>query len=101
VLSGLSVSDLRDAVVNQDSGRLTKVGYRQEDGGRLFRVRDKLDAVLAAPAAREGDGGRRDQYALSLGYNDKEAAWAVTYEGLPSPTASASAQLLSNIDREQ
>jgi holliday junction DNA helicase RuvA len=81
VLSGLSVSDLRDAVVNQDSGRLTKVpGIGKKTAERLLlELRDKLDAVLAAPAAGKGDGKAGDvmNALLSLGYNDREAAWAV------------------------
>jgi Holliday junction DNA helicase RuvA len=54
VLSGLSVSDLRDAVVNQDSGRLTKVpGIGKKTAERLLlELRDKLDAVLARPPPR-------------------------------------------------
>jgi Holliday junction DNA helicase RuvA len=81
VLSGLSVSDLRDAVVNQDGGRLTKVpGIGKKTAERLLlELRDKLDAVLAPPVAAKGDGKAGDvmNALLSLGYNDKEAAWAV------------------------
>jgi Holliday junction DNA helicase RuvA len=81
VLSGLSVSDLRDAVVSQDSGRLTKIpGIGKKTAERLLlELRDKLDAVLAAPAAAKGDGKAGDvlNALLSLGYNEKEAAWAV------------------------
>src|SRR5262249_55968520 len=81
VLSGLSVSDLREAVVNQDSGRLTKVpGIGKKTAERLLlELRDKLDGVLAAPAAARSDGHAGDviNALLALGYNDKEAAWAV------------------------
>src|SRR5688572_17957738 len=81
VLSGLSVSDLRDSVVSQDSGRLTKIpGIGKKTAERLLlELRDKLDAVLAAPAAGKGDGKAGDvmNALLSLGYNDREAAWAV------------------------
>jgi Holliday junction DNA helicase RuvA len=81
VLSGMSVSDLREAVVSQDSGRLTKVpGIGKKTAERLLlELRDKLDAVLAAPAAAKGDGQSGDvaNALLVLGYNDKEAAWAV------------------------
>jgi Holliday junction DNA helicase RuvA len=81
VLSGLSVSDLRDAVVSQDSGRLTKIpGIGKKTAERLLlELRDKLDAMLAAPAAAKGDGKAGDvmNALLSLGYNEKEAAWAV------------------------
>jgi len=81
VLSGLSVADLREAVVNQDSGRLTKVpGIGKKTAERLLlELRDKLDAVLAAPATVKGDGKAGDvtNALLALGYNEKEAAWAV------------------------
>jgi Holliday junction DNA helicase RuvA len=81
VLSGLSVSDLRDAVASQESGRLTKIpGIGKKTAERLLlELRDKLDAVLAAPAAARGDGNVGDvaNALIALGYNEKEAAWAV------------------------
>jgi holliday junction DNA helicase RuvA len=87
VLSGMSVSDLRDAVMGQDSATLTKIpGIGRKTAERLLlELRDKLDAALAAPAAAaKGDGQTGDitNALLSLGYNDKEAAWAV--KQLPS-----------------
>ena len=86
VLSGLSVSDLRDAVASQESARLTTVpGIGKKTAERLLlELRDKLDAVLAAPAAAKGDGQSGDitSALLALGYNDKEAAWAI--KQLPS-----------------
>jgi Holliday junction DNA helicase RuvA len=81
VLSGLSVSDLRDAVASQDGGRLTKIpGIGKKTAERLLlELRDKLDGALAAPATARGDGQAGDiANALhALGYNDKEASWAV------------------------
>ena len=81
VLSGLSVSDLRDAVVSQDGGRLTKIpGIGKKTAERLLlELRDKLDVALATPATAKGDGQAGDiSNALhALGYNDKEASWAV------------------------
>ena len=81
VLSGLSVSDLRDAVVSQDSGRLTKVpGIGKKTAERLLlELRDKLDGVLSAPTAAKGDAQAGDitNALLALGYNDKEASWAL------------------------
>jgi len=81
VLSGLSVSDLREAVVSQDSGRLTKIpGIGKKTAERLLlELRDKLAAALSAPAAAAGDGQADDiaNALLALGYNEKEAAWAV------------------------
>jgi Holliday junction DNA helicase RuvA len=81
VLSGLSVSDLREAVASQDGGRLTRIpGIGKKTAERLLlELRDKLDGALAAPAAAGGDGRAGDitNALLALGYNDKEASWAV------------------------
>ena len=80
VLSGLSVSDLRDAVAQQDAGRLIKVpGIGKKTAERLLlELRDKLDA-FGAPAAAKGDGQTSDvtNALLALGYNEREASWAV------------------------
>jgi holliday junction DNA helicase RuvA len=80
VLSGLSVSDLRDAVASQDGGRLTKIpGIGKKTAERLLlELRDRLDAALAAPAAK-GDGRAGDiANALhALGYNERETGWAI------------------------
>ena len=80
VLSGMSVADLQAAVGAQDSARLVKVpGIGRKTAERLLlELKDKLDVtVVAAPAA----GGEQANDILNalkaLGYNDKEAAWAV------------------------
>ena len=81
VLSGLSVADLRDAVSTQDTGRLIKIpGIGKKTAERLLlELRDKLDAVAGAPAAAKGDGQAGDvtNALLALGYNDREAGWAL------------------------
>jgi len=81
VLSGLSVADLRDAVTTQDTGRLTKIpGIGKKTAERLLlELRDKLDAVAGAPATAKGDGQSGDvtNALLALGYNDREAGWAL------------------------
>ena len=81
VLSGLSVGELREAVSTQDTGRLTKVpGIGKKTAERLLlELRDKLDAVTVASAAAKGDGHAGDvtNALLALGYNEREAAWAV------------------------
>jgi Holliday junction DNA helicase RuvA len=81
VLSGLSVADLRDAVSTQDTGRLTKIpGIGKKTAERLLlELRDKLDKVSVASAAEKGDGRASDvtNALLALGYNDREAAWAI------------------------
>ena len=91
VLSGLSVADLRDAVSAQDGGRLTKVpGIGKKTAERLLlELRDKLDAVTVASGASKGDGQTGDisNALLALGYNEREAAWAL--KQLPSGLAVA------------
>ena len=81
VLSGLSVSDLRAAVSTQDAGRLTKIpGIGKKTAERLLlELRDKLDAVLVAASAAKGDGESGDvtNALLALGYNEREALWAI------------------------
>jgi Holliday junction DNA helicase RuvA len=81
VLSGLSVGDLRDAVTAQDSARLVKVpGIGKKTAERLLlELRDKLDGLAGSPAAAKGDAEASDvtNALLSLGYNEREAGWAV------------------------
>jgi len=81
VLSGLSVADLRDAVASQDGGRLTRIpGIGKKTAERLLlELRDKLDGLGAAPAASK-DGGEASDVTnalIALGYNEREAAWAI------------------------
>jgi Holliday junction DNA helicase RuvA len=70
---------------------LTRVpGIGRKTAERLvLELRDKLDAAAAAPAAVPGDGQAGDitNALLALGYNDKEAAWAL--KQLPSGVAVA------------
>ena len=81
VLSGLSVAELREAVSAQDTGRLTRIpGIGKKTAERLLlELRDKLDGALVAPAAAKGDGQAGDvaNALIALGYNDREAAWAI------------------------
>ena len=80
VLSGLSVSELQQAVTSQDSGRLVKIpGIGKKTAERLLlELRDKLDVVTAAvPAGGAREGEDVANALLALGYNEREAAWAV------------------------
>jgi Holliday junction DNA helicase RuvA len=81
VLSGLSVADLHAAVSTQDSGRLTKIpGIGKKTAERLLlELKDKLKiTVMLTPAAGAANASSDIVNALlSLGYNDKEASWAV------------------------
>lgn len=82
LLSGLSVSDLHDAIATQNSARLIKVpGVGKKTAERLLlELRDKLGTtvigteVALPPSATGGDVLNA---LLSLGYNDREANWAI------------------------
>jgi Holliday junction DNA helicase RuvA len=81
VLSGMSVADLHRAVSEQDGARLTKVpGIGKKTAERLLlELRDKLDLKIAMTAA-PGTGSSGNDIVnalLALGYNDKEATWAM------------------------
>ena len=87
VLSGLSVSDLAQAIALQESGRLIKIpGIGKKTAERLLlELRDKLPKALPGLAAAGGltvaapGDGRSDivHALLALGYNEKEALAAV------------------------
>ena len=85
VLSGLSVADLHQAVATQDSGRLIKTpGIGKKTAERLLlELRDKLDSGMVGTVGAMGVAlsSRSDSdilnALLSLGYNDREASWAI------------------------
>jgi len=90
VLSGLSVGDLRAAVSSQDTGRLTNIpGIGKKTAERLLlELRDKLDgAQLATAAPGDGRPGDIANALMALGYNEREAGWAI--KQLPAGTAVA------------
>ena len=82
VLSGLSVTELAQAVTTQDGARLVKVpGIGKKTAERLLlELKGKLGPDLALPpaAAALGDAGTDIVQALvALGYNDREAQAAL------------------------
>ena len=81
VLSGMSVNDLHVAVSQQDTGRLTKIpGIGKKTAERLLlELKDKLKITVMLTPASAAAGASSDilNALLSLGYNDKEASWAV------------------------
>jgi len=89
VLSGMSVSDLYEAVSAQDSGRFIRVpGIGKKTAERLLlELKDKLDVMVASAKATAAAGTTSDilNALLALGYNDKEAQWAI--KQLPGSTA--------------
>lgn len=80
VLSGLSVSDLAQAIARQESGRLTKIpGIGKKTAERLLlELKGKLaDALPSAAFAVEDSQHDILNALLALGYNDREASAAM------------------------
>ncbi len=82
VLSGLSVADLAQAVTLQEAGRLTRVpGIGKKTAERLLlELKGKLGADLgpaASPGAAPAAGIDVLNALLALGYNEKEAHFAI------------------------
>jgi Holliday junction DNA helicase RuvA len=82
VLSGLSLTELAQAVSSQDAARLTKVpGVGKKTAERLLlELKGKLGPALNLPnQAGQGSDNQGDiqQALLALGYNDREAAAAL------------------------
>ncbi|MFY7907717.1 MAG: Holliday junction branch migration protein RuvA [Burkholderiaceae bacterium] len=78
ILSGMSVTDLSQAVTQQQAVRLTKVpGIGKKTAERLLlELKGKMGPDLGLPAAAPVSDNQHDiqQALLALGYNDKEAA---------------------------
>ena len=92
VLSGLSVADLRQAVLMQETGRLTKVpGIGKKTAERLLlELKGKIAEPLPGAGADKGSSGVSADVLnawLALGYSEKEALAAT--RGLPPGVAVA------------
>ena len=83
VLSGMSVNDLAEAVMTQESGRLTKVpGIGKKTAERLLlelKDRLKVDVRISVGGEVSAVSSAADilNALISLGYNDKEALYAI------------------------
>jgi Holliday junction DNA helicase RuvA len=84
ILSGMSVAELSHVVAAQEVGRLTRIpGIGKKTAERLLlELRDKLpgaEAALLISGAEPGPATRNDvlDALLALGYNEREASWAV------------------------
>ncbi len=81
ILSGLSVTELTQAVALQDSGRLVKVpGIGKKTAERLLlELKGKLGPDLSLPQATAASDAQADisQALIALGYNEREAAAAL------------------------
>jgi Holliday junction DNA helicase RuvA len=80
ILSGLSVTELAQAVSLQETGRLVKVpGIGKKTAERLLlELKGKLGDALAAPASVASNAqGDILQALVALGYSDREASAAL------------------------
>lgn len=80
ILSGMSVTDLAQAVTLQEAGRLTKVpGIGKKTAERLLlELKGKLGADLGvAPGVAHDSSNDVLNALLALGYSDKEATLAI------------------------
>jgi len=81
VLSGMTVSELVQAVSAQDGGRFTRIpGIGKKTAERLLlELRDKFNAGMGSPLPGGDAEVRSDALnaLLALGYSDKEAVQAL------------------------
>lgn len=109
LLSGLSVADLHQAVSDQDPARLIRIpGIGKKTAERLLlELRDKLDPGISA--SQGGAGVRRSSTMgsdvlnalLSLGYNDREANWAVSQLSVDLSVSDGIRQALKLLSKEK
>lgn len=106
LLSGLSVADLHHAVANQDSARLMKIpGIGKKTAERLLlELRDKLDVDNIGAdnsiAASSSDSDILNAL-LSLGYNDREANWAIKQIPADTSVSNGIRQALKLLSKEK
>ncbi|WP_088283463.1 Holliday junction branch migration protein RuvA [Ideonella sp. A 288] len=81
ILSGLSVTELTQAIAQQQAGRLVKVpGIGKKTAERLLlELKGKLGPDLGTAGAAVANDAQADivQALVALGYNDREAALAL------------------------
>lgn len=104
VLSGMSVDELAQAVVLQEANRLTKVpGIGKKTAERLLlELKGKLTAEAGAlrPAGSAADSGNDVLNALlALGYNEREALFAVKNLAPDLPVSDAIRQTLRSLSK--
>jgi len=106
LLSGLSVSDLYHAVSTQDSARLVKIpGIGKKTAERLLlELRDKLDATsikIGQVTATPNNDSDILNALFSLGYNDREANWAIKQIAADATVSDGIRQALQLLSKEK
>ncbi len=106
LLSGMSVADLHQAVISHDSTRLVRIpGIGKKTAERLLlELRDKLEVTKtdAVPAVEVSDHTHDIINALlSLGYNAREANWAVKQILAGTTVAEGIRQALQRLSKDK
>ena len=107
VLSGMSVNDLAEAVTMQESGRLTKVpGIGKKTAERLLlELKDKLKVDVRVAVGAVGGIAPASSNAdilnalISLGYNEKEALYAIKQLPVDVPVSDGIRQALKLLSK--
>ena len=106
LLSGLSVTDLYRAVGEQDSTRLIRVpGIGKKTAERLLlELRDKMGTTgidLDQSSSKPTNGSDILNALLSLGYNDREAGWAIKQTASNATVSDGIRQALQLLSKEK
>lgn len=106
LLSGLSVTDLYRAVGEQDSTRLIRVpGIGKKTAERLLlELRDKLGTTgidLDQSLSKPTNDSDILNALLSLGYNDREAGWAIKQTASNATVSDGIRQALQLLSKEK
>ena len=106
VLSGLSVSDLYQAVVDQDSRQIIQVpGIGKKTAERLLlELRDKLSSDMIGTDGHASSSKVNNDVLnalLSLGYNEREASWAIKKLSLDISVSEGIREALKFLSKER
>ena len=106
VLSGLSVSDLYQAVVDQDSRQIIQVpGIGKKTAERLLlELRDKLSSDMIGSDGHASSSKVNNDVLnalLSLGYNEREASWAIKKLSLDVTVSEGIREALKFLSKEK
>ena len=106
VLSGLSVSDLYQAVVDQDSRQIIQVpGIGKKTAERLLlELRDKLSSDMIGTDGHASSSKVNNDVLnalLSLGYNEREAGWAIKKLSLDVTVSEGIREALKFLSKER
>lgn len=106
LLSGMSVFEFQQAVQAQDSARLINIpGIGRKTAERLLlELRDKLESCMPGQDQRVLRSSLTDDVRnalLSLGYNDREADWAIKQIANQASVSDGIRQALHHLSKEK